>query len=71
MPSEVQLRSQLLKFAHLCYQRNLLVAMDGNLSVRLSSDRILCTKAGWQSALWNQNTTPAWFLGTSSHCEVF
>ena len=51
MASEVQLRLQLLKFAHLCYQRNLLVAMDGNLSVRLSSDRILCTKAGCHKGL--------------------
>ena len=46
MPSEVQLRKQLIDIAHLCYHRNLLVAMDGNLSARLSSDLILCTRAG-------------------------
>ena len=30
----------------LCYERNLLVAMDGNLSAMLPSGDILCTKAG-------------------------
>jgi L-fuculose-phosphate aldolase len=48
---ETQLRRQLVEFGRLCYQRNLLVAMDGNLSVRLSSGDILCTKAGCHKGL--------------------
>jgi L-fuculose-phosphate aldolase len=43
---EVQIRKLMLRIAHLCYQRNLLVALDGNLSARLPSGHILCTKAG-------------------------
>jgi len=43
---ETQIRKLLLKISHLCYQRNLLVALDGNLSARLPSGDILCTKAG-------------------------
>ena len=43
---ETQLRKQIIEIGRLCYQRNLLVAMDGNLSVRLPSGHILCTKAG-------------------------
>jgi ribulose-5-phosphate 4-epimerase/fuculose-1-phosphate aldolase len=44
--SEHQLRKDLLRFGRLCYERNLLVAMDGNLSALLPSGEILCTKAG-------------------------
>lgn len=43
---ETQLRKKIIEIGRLCYQRNLLVAMDGNLSVRLPSGHILCTKAG-------------------------
>ena len=43
---EAQVRREMLRIARLCYERNLLVAMDGNLSVRLDEDRILATKAG-------------------------
>lgn len=46
MIPESRLRQDIIKFSHLCYERHLLVAMDGNLSVRLSSNEILCTKAG-------------------------
>lgn len=44
--NEHQIRRDLIKFSHLCYERNLLVAMDGNLSVRLPSGNIICTQAG-------------------------
>ena len=44
--NEHQIRKDLIKFSHLCYERNLLVAMDGNLSVRLPSGNIICTQAG-------------------------
>jgi len=50
-PHERKLRQQLLKFAHLCHQRGLLVAMDGNLSVRLTDQLILCTQAGCHKGL--------------------
>jgi L-fuculose-phosphate aldolase len=44
--SEHQLRKDLVRFGHLCYERNLLVAMDGNLSALLPSGDVLCTRAG-------------------------
>jgi L-fuculose-phosphate aldolase len=43
---ETRLRAQIVQFGRLCYERNLLVAMDGNLSVRLGPDTFLCTRAG-------------------------
>jgi L-fuculose-phosphate aldolase len=46
MNSELDLKKELVVFAHLCYERNLLVAMDGNLSARLPDGNILCTQAG-------------------------
>lgn len=46
MATEHQLRQEIIKFSHLCYERHLLVAMDGNLSALLPSGDILCTKAG-------------------------
>lgn len=46
MVPERRLREDMLKFGHLCYERHLLVAMDGNLSARLPDGSILCTKAG-------------------------
>jgi len=44
--SEAHLRQQMIQIAHLCYERHLLVAMDGNLSVLLDDGNVLCTKAG-------------------------
>lgn len=46
MATEHQLRQEIIKFSHLCYERHLLVAMDGNLSALLPSGDILTTKAG-------------------------
>ncbi|MES2645022.1 MAG: class II aldolase/adducin family protein [Myxococcota bacterium] len=43
---ERRLREELLKFGRLCYERHLLVAMDGNLSALLPDGSVLCTKAG-------------------------
>ena len=45
-PTERQLRDELIRIGRLTYERHLLVALDGNLSVRLSDDLILCTQAG-------------------------
>ena len=44
--SEAHIRQDLLRFSRLCYERNLLVALDGNLSALLPDGNILCTKAG-------------------------
>ena len=44
--NEHQIRRDLIKFSHLCYERHFLVAMDGNLSVRMPSGNIICTQAG-------------------------
>lgn len=44
--SEAHTRQQMIQIARLCYERHLLVAMDGNLSVLLPDGNVLCTKAG-------------------------
>ncbi len=44
--NEPQLRRQMVRIAHLIYERGLLVAMDGNLSALLPSGHVLCTRAG-------------------------
>jgi L-fuculose-phosphate aldolase len=49
--SERVLRDQLVRFSHLCYERHLLVGLDGNLSVRLSDELIICTQAGCHKGL--------------------
>ncbi len=48
---ERQLRDQLVRFAHLTYERRLLVGLDGNLSVRLTDQLVLCTRAGCHKGL--------------------
>ena len=46
MRTEHELREELVRFGRLTYERRLLVAMDGNLSARLPSGDVLCTRAG-------------------------
>jgi L-fuculose-phosphate aldolase len=46
MIRERELRRQIVQFGRLCYERHLLVAMDGNLSARMADGNILCTQAG-------------------------
>jgi len=46
MITEHELRAELVRFGRLTYERRLLVAMDGNLSARLPSGDVLCTRAG-------------------------
>jgi L-fuculose-phosphate aldolase len=43
---EHQLRAEMIRVGKLTYERNLLVALDGNLSALLPSGEVLCTKAG-------------------------
>jgi L-fuculose-phosphate aldolase len=50
-PSERVLREQIIQFSHLCYERHLLVGLDGNLSARLSDELVLCTQAGCHKGL--------------------
>ena len=44
--SESDLRQALVECGRICYDRKLLTSNDGNLSVRLSRDRVLITPAG-------------------------
>ncbi len=49
--NERELRDQLVQAGRLCYEQGLLVALDGNLSVRLSEELVLCTPAGCHKGL--------------------
>ena len=49
--NERSLREQLVRASHLCYQQGLLVALDGNLSAKLSDELVLCTPAGCHKGL--------------------
>jgi len=46
MIPERRLREDLIRFGRLCYERHMLVSMDGNLSALLPDGNILATKAG-------------------------
>jgi L-fuculose-phosphate aldolase len=43
---EHKLREELLRVGKLCYTRNMLVSLDGNLSALLNDGTVLCTRAG-------------------------
>ncbi len=49
--SERTLRQELLRFGRLTYEAGLLVALDGNLSVRLRDGLFLCTRTGCHKGL--------------------
>ena len=53
--NETRLRQDMVRIAHLCYQRGLLVAMDGNLSARLPGGDVLCTRAGSHKGLLTED----------------
>lgn len=55
MTREKELREQIIAFGRLCYERHLLVAMDGNLSARLPDGNILCTQAGCHKGFLNDD----------------
>lgn len=46
MIPESRLRAEMLRVGHQLYARNLLVALDGNLSALLADGSVLCTRAG-------------------------
>ena len=54
-PPETRLRQQLVQFGRLTYERRLLVALDGNLSVRLTGDLVLATRAGLHKGLMTED----------------
>ena len=43
MPTERKYREEIVRYGHMLHERGFVVAMDGNLSVRLKGDRILVT----------------------------
>lgn len=51
MQTESSLRQEMLRIGQLLYARNLLVGLDGNLSVRLSDTEILCTRSACHKGL--------------------
>jgi L-fuculose-phosphate aldolase len=53
--TESQLRAELVRFSHLVYERRLLVALDGNLSARLSDELVLMTRAGCHKGLLTED----------------
>ena len=44
--NEHQLRREMIRVGRLCYERNMLVSLDGNLSALLPGGEVLCTRAG-------------------------
>ena len=48
---EHRLRQEMIQFARMCYDRGLLVALDGNLSALLPSGDVLCTRSGCHKGL--------------------
>lgn len=46
MNSEWNLRREIVRYAHRAYEKGLVAATDGNISCRLSGDRVLVTPSG-------------------------
>ena len=46
MQTEKELRDTIVKIGQLVYQKGWVAANDGNISVRLDSERLLCTPTG-------------------------
>ncbi len=44
--TEKLLREEMCRIGRLIYERGFIAATDGNLSVRLADDQILCTPSG-------------------------
>lgn len=49
--TEPQLRQEIVQVCHLLWQRGLVSATDGNVSVRLDRERFLCTPSGFSKGL--------------------
>ena len=46
MESEIRIRRQMIEIGKRIYQSGMVAANDGNLSVRISENEILCTPTG-------------------------
>lgn len=51
--SEFALREEIVRIGKLMWDKNFIAAGDGNLSVRLGSDRLLCTPSGLSKGFLN------------------
>ncbi len=51
--SEYALREEIARIGKLMWEKNFIAAGDGNLSVRLGSDRLLCTPSGLSKGFLN------------------
>jgi L-fuculose-phosphate aldolase len=51
--SEYALREEIVRIGKLMWEKNFIAAGDGNLSVRLGSDRLLCTPTGLSKGFLN------------------
>jgi L-fuculose-phosphate aldolase len=51
--SEYTLREEIVRIGKLMWEKNFIAAGDGNLSVRLGSDRLLCTPSGLSKGFLN------------------
>lgn len=49
--SEAELRREIIQVCHMLWQKGLVGAADGNVSVRLAEDRFLCTPSGFSKGL--------------------
>lgn len=55
MMTELDIRKAICEVGRRMYARNLVSATDGNISVRLGSDRFLCTPSGVSKGFMNPN----------------
>jgi L-fuculose-phosphate aldolase len=51
--SEFALREEIVRIGRLMWEKNFIAAGDGNLSVRLGADRLLCTPSGLHKGFLN------------------
>ncbi|HZQ10306.1 MAG TPA: class II aldolase/adducin family protein [Anaerolineae bacterium] len=51
--TEYTLRDEIVRVGKLMWEKNFIAAGDGNLSVRLGSDRLLCTPSGFSKGFLN------------------
>ncbi len=51
--TDYALRDEIVRIGKLMWEKNMIAAGDGNLSVRLGSDRILCTPSGLSKGFLN------------------
>ncbi|MEZ4633407.1 MAG: class II aldolase/adducin family protein [Caldilineaceae bacterium] len=54
--SEDEWRAEIIEVCHKMWQRGLVGAADGNVSVRLSDDRFLCTPSGFSKGSGSRST---------------